>query len=596
MADVGEAHCFMRNGFGWEWSPKHWFRYTPWFFAPGLLIAAILAAPLTWDGALYLLYMLDTGNPLIPQGRVANDYLHLPVVWTMQLTDSQPVIRFAFSLVHVLTPLISLSLCWWVAKNDQQHLMIWPVLTMGIALLPGQINFISEGIKANQMLWPLLLAIVIGAPWRTIPLITALGISIYFLHPVASPILAACGLAAIVFAILRRADAMRLIPISLLLLVAGIRKYLSISSGYEQSEMTWDTQRRQWENGATGWPAVALICCLIIAISILARPWIPLAWYRRVHKIQWVGIIISIVGLTIWAAQPSLWWEGLEYRGPAFWVTMAAAGCLFLNAVIDHFRGDQPRPEYSTHILAISIGFSIVIAMQSVAWSNVVRDFRSQLNASDFACIAREDLPGYPFTPLNLWSTNSLSLLDQGYEPDRISMSAAECHNAKQTGQHNAGGSRITHQPVRFDFSLLQTDLMNGTICTWNHSTGWYQQEALIPDSWRWTGDEGSIEIALPEAGSVLLAGSVESIQTPNTVDIVANGTTVQTLEINPGNPVDLDRLRIDLPAGSSTITFRSHNSPTLLPTDERPLAISVWNLVIYPGDGSSRCLQEDAL
>lgn len=575
-------------------NPSNSVRFAFTVIALALLLAAVVAAPLTWDGAYYLLKMLDSGEPIIAQGRLADKYLHYPVVWIMGITDSQSVISLVFSVIHVITPLLALMLSWWVVKDRYSFLIIWPMLAIGMALLPGQINFISEGIKADQLMWPLLLAVVVGAPRRTMPLIALLAVSIYYLHPVSSPILAAVGLAAINLAVIKPVDRWRLIIVGLPLLIAGGYRYRGISSGYEQSEMTWETQQRQWANGAAGLPTVAIICGAIIAISILIQPWIPASRRRIVIGVQLAAITASTIALTIWAAQPSQWWDALEFRGPAFWISMITAGCLFLNVVIDHFvEPDRRFP--AIPVVAISVGFSVVLVVQSLAWNGVVRGINDQLQASTQACLAREDLAGYPYTPLNLWSTNALSLLNQGDTPSKVSMTAAECHDAKTSGRIAMDTGDFASWSQSFDVSALKTNLTEATACTWIHTEGWHQAEALIPDAWRWTGSSGTIAIAMEEPASIVISGEFRTIEAPNTVRLLMNGSEIGAFDLDGTGSDAFALTPIELPAGTSIITFVSENEAVVPPNDGRPLAMSMWNPDIRPADGSSPCLQQDA-
>jgi hypothetical protein len=345
-----------------------------------LLIAAGFSAPFTWDGAYYFFNMLNTLEPAVEHGRVAERYLHYPVVWALEYGGSIPLSKAVFNGIHVISPLAALVLSWWVVRKRAPELLIWPMLCIGLALLPGQINFISSGIKAVQLMWPLLLALMIGLPNRTIPISCVLAAAIYILHPVAAPILAACGLAALILSLLRRGDRWRLALSGAALVVAGLVRFLRITSGYDQSEMTWATQSRQWSNGATGLPMIALIVCGCIALTILLQPWLTSEWRQWLTRAQVGGVVVAVIALLFWAADPSQWWEALEFRGPSFWISMIMAGCLFLHVLIAHARQSVPAPQSASVVLAIALGFSLVIAIQSFTWHKVVNDLERQMS------------------------------------------------------------------------------------------------------------------------------------------------------------------------------------------------------------------------
>ena len=147
-----------------------WFLLVLLAFALPLPVLVLTDAALTWDGAYYLFHMLHTRTPFIAHDRLIDAPLHWPVVLAQHLTDDLPTLRAVFGSLHAVTPLAAIALSWWVVRGAAPALIIWPVLTIGIATLPGQINLISEGIKAQQLFWPVLLAILVRLPPRTIPL------------------------------------------------------------------------------------------------------------------------------------------------------------------------------------------------------------------------------------------------------------------------------------------------------------------------------------------------------------------------------------------------------------------------------------------
>lgn len=574
------------------WQSPNWFKYALIAVAVGLAIAAVLDAPLTWDGAYYLFAILDSHEPIVAQNRIADRYLHYPVVWALEVTGSIAFTQLVFNVIHVITPLVALALSWGVVRKLAPQLMIWPMLCIGLVMLPGQINFISEGIKAEQLMWPLLLALMVNLPRRTVPMSVLLAITIYAFHPVAAPILMACGLAAIVLAILRAPYRWRLAFAGLILVAAGAYRFIGVNSGYEQSEMSWDTQSRQWSNGATGLPAVALAMSVAIAISVLLLPWLTDRWKQRLTIAQIAAIVVGIVALVIWAARPTSWWEALEFRGPAFWASMIAAGCLFLQVFISEFRGTTTMKVPRAQMFTIAIGFSLVIIVQSLSWNRVVNGLDDQMANASQACIAREDVAGYPYSPLNLWSTTALSLVIQDESPDRISMTTEECYRANQSGNVSIVSSTLDHVDGHIDLSGLRASLTQATTCTWQETAGWHQPEALIPDRWRWTGGTGDVEVTMEASGMVLMRGEFRTLVAPNTVRMFVDGSEIDSFEVTGSGSEPFAVIPLLLPAGTTTISFTSENEPGTIGTDERPLAISVWNLSIRPDDGSSPCLQ----
>ena len=251
-------------------APDFWFGVILAVFAVPLIVAVFTDAALTWDGAYLLFRALDSGVPFIPHDRLIDGPINWPVSWVDSLTDSLPILRATFGVVHVITPLISLALSWWVVRRAAPALIIWPVLGIGLATLPGQINFISEGIKANQLIWPILLAVLIGLPARTIPMVAIVSLVIMLLHPAAVPILGAVAAAALVTGFLQPQNRERLYPTAVCLALASLLRYGMIIGTPQSGDVSIYILKRQWRNSAMGQPGISLILTFFVAVSLLA--------------------------------------------------------------------------------------------------------------------------------------------------------------------------------------------------------------------------------------------------------------------------------------------------------------------------------------
>lgn len=76
------------------------------------VVAALLRAPLTWDGAYYFYRILQIEDNMFAHDRKAGLLIHYPAVWVLRTTENVDLALFAFNLAHVLTPLLALLLCW----------------------------------------------------------------------------------------------------------------------------------------------------------------------------------------------------------------------------------------------------------------------------------------------------------------------------------------------------------------------------------------------------------------------------------------------------------------------------------------------------
>jgi hypothetical protein len=570
-----------------------WFLTVLAVFAVPLVVAVFSDAALTWDGAYFLFRTLDSGTPFFSHDRLLYAPIHRPVLWVDSLTDSMRVLRATFGAVHVVTPLISLGLCWWVVRKEAPALVIWPLLALGMGLLPGQLFFISEGIKTEQLMWPIFLAVLVGLPARTIPMVAIVSVAMMFLHPVSVLKLGAVAAAAFVAGFLRPANRDRLFPLAGCLVVASLARYSMITSSYETGEMSLRTFGRQSRSSATGLPGIALFLTFVVAAVILGATRIRLA-------VRWLQLIpaalIAIAGatLTLWAVEPQRWWDAFEFRGPAMAITLALAGFAALDSIAalrtqsDHLRS---IPEIRRRAgQAIVVTFAIVLSVQSVQYKRVINDMNEMLAASPSPCLPMSQLPDMPESPLNLWSTPSLSLLYQGWKPAKIVLPDSNCDRAREEGVFPLTWSSSEYRGDRIDFLPLRWQLGGQGSCWWQEESGWHNVERTDIGRRRWSPGRGVLRVFVGEAGVLSFRGLITTFRTPNMVDVQVNGELQQTIEFTSTTDESVGQLALELEAGESVIEFISRNDPAGAPGDSRDLAFSLLNVdPEFDGAGCTR-------
>jgi hypothetical protein len=112
---------------------------------------------------------------------------------------------------------------------------------------------------------------------------------------------------------------------------------------------------------------------------------------------------------------------------------------------------------------------------------------------------------------------------------------------------------------------------------------GWYSQERSGSDWWRWSSGTSELQVFVPKDQDIVLDGFLASIRSPNTIDILLNGSR-QVQFATPSSGISLQGLSLYLPKGENVIQFKSRNPGILLPTDTRLLAFSLRNLRIEAG------------
>ncbi len=108
---------------------------------------------------------------------------------------------------------------------------------------------------------------------------------------------------------------------------------------------------------------------------------------------------------------------------------------------------------------------------------------------------------------------------------------------------------------------------------------GWHPVERAGCDWWCWTGGRGEARITTERGGHAELHGELYSIQRPNQVDILVNGTKQESVDVDWDMFKPFAPLALSLRAGENLVQFASRNFAVCLATDTRPLSIAVKNL-----------------
>jgi hypothetical protein len=122
--------------------------------------------------------------------------------------------------------------------------------------------------------------------------------------------------------------------------------------------------------------------------------------------------------------------------------------------------------------------------------------------------------------------------------------------------------------------------------------TGWYGKETDGPVWWRWTAGQGEIHIVVAQPTEATLDGELSSIQAPNTVDILVNGSQQAQIANNANAPSPVRSLPLHLKAGDNVVDFVSHNKGIRIPNDDRVLAIAIRNLRTQAVNGGACTLE----
>lgn len=112
-------------------------------------------------------------------------------------------------------------------------------------------------------------------------------------------------------------------------------------------------------------------------------------------------------------------------------------------------------------------------------------------------------------------------------------------------------------------------------------TSGWHEVEANNLDWVRWTPGRGEMRVQLQDNSQVALRGELYSIQRPNTIDVLVNGQKAAMLDVSWEGFGAFGPINCCLKKGDNVIELISHNTPITTPTDSRPLAVAIRNILL---------------
>ena len=242
-----------------------------------LAILGLSGIVLAWDGAWWVTHTGETGTPTFLHGRVGGWVTQAPALVVRWLGGDARALTIAFGLGFAAVSLFALVASWRIVRPDRDALLVFPLLGIGVALLPGQALMISEAVMAAALAWPLVLAAALGRVGRHRWLVGATVALLATLHPFAIPILligaAISGLGAWRTTDAReRATAGRfaLLLVVVAVLLAG--RYVLGATSYEEDATSLDRLVQQFRGSVAGRPLVAVAGATFLGAWLVWRP------------------------------------------------------------------------------------------------------------------------------------------------------------------------------------------------------------------------------------------------------------------------------------------------------------------------------------
>jgi hypothetical protein len=409
--------------------------------AAASLVGAIGGLPLVWDGSFLLFSVLNDQQPILTYNRFVNTLLTAPVLAASALTEDFGILRLVFNLSYEAVPFVALLASWVVVRRARPDLFVWPVLGIGLALLPGFAVPTASSLIAAQLFWPLFLAALVPtSSKRVLALAATLGAIVAFSHPIALALL-------VLLAIAGWIERGRSRPAGLAWLTGCLA--LALLNGL------WLTSQLDPYQARIAEPIVALT---ILANALMGPQSLGLAFtafaawllYRGgrhplAHGRAGTTIAIAALPFVVWAAIPSLWGNVIDFRVAALPCTVP----LLVLAWLDARSPVRLLEERRQAALAAAVVMLAVVVVLSAGWAILAARVESAA-ARASGCVPAESIEGYPDSALgNVWIT-PLSLVLQGREVHAFVEPMSACASTGWPARLPAGSYEIDPRWFRF--------------------------------------------------------------------------------------------------------------------------------------------------
>ena len=381
--------------------------------AAAFVLAAFCLASLTWDGSYCLLQTLQDGAPFIPHRRWFHAVVLEPLLWARPLARHPLDLAVLHGLLYAAVPLASLAVALRMLRGKDAPLRYWALLGMLLVPLPGQMVMVAEVSPAMQLGWVCLAFVWRGCPprWAWVAALSVL--AIWGLHPIGAALFAGAAATALSLgcAAKDRASRRRLGIWTALFGLAALAKAADVAlfaSAYEKANLHATAWMAECHSGLLRTPALLLLPVLADA-GLRPSP--------RVSKMLWgaafaVGIAFSI--------PPEGWAGSLCYRKFGIVFTLPVA----LLAGIEALRHQNGHALPHRSLLRPALLFAVVMAGMSLSWRALWKPLPDRLAAHPGSVVPASELipPGLGGNALQHWSLTSLSLLLQGWAPEKVAV------------------------------------------------------------------------------------------------------------------------------------------------------------------------------
>jgi hypothetical protein len=395
------------------------------------IVAAVAGTARTWDGSFYLFHLLERKKALSIHHRVGVVPLQWPALVAQRFTSSPGALAGALSAGYASVPILSLLGSWLLVRRRSPRLFVWASVGILVCLGAGQVFQISEALVLCQLSWPLLLAALTGPViWRA-PLVVALAVLAFLVHPGAAVILAVVAVALVARAALEREARLLLGLEAVAVVLLAVWRRAIVESGYEKTSASprglLHLVRLLLQTGE----GVGLVCvgAALALAAVLARVGLP-GGNILVTLAAVAGAVGVAHGVLVESVSP------LDFRLIAPLVEapfLVGAATDALIPLRPTWRGVPPG--LVQWLLGVGLSATTVLAVMvvSIRFASAAHRLDQRVARNGPGCVPQATVTHHGERFLDHWSVSYLVLVDQGRNLTRIALPAGGCEQLAST-------------------------------------------------------------------------------------------------------------------------------------------------------------------
>jgi hypothetical protein len=412
--------------------------------AGSVLAVALANVPLAWDGSYFLFTVLNDQQTLLIYHRRVESVLTAPVVAAAAVTDDVSVLRTVFCVMYAAVPLVAIGCSWAVVRRRRPDLFVWPIIGIALALLPGRAVAFAESLIAAQLIWPLMLAGLVGVERRPL-LLFCLPIAaiVATSHPIGALFLLIVG--AIGFVEARsRISSIVWLGSFVALAALNVAELGSRLAPYEVASLRPEAVAFDLLRSSVG-PQMAGLMLIALAAWLVHRG----ATTReersaeRIHRRALVTIALSAMPLLIWAAVPAMWRDEIGFRVWALPATLPLFALAWIDARRTRLSAGSRLLERRAVISALAaVVMFVVLVVQSASWATLVANVRTAVEGRS-GCVPAGSIESYPDSALGDWEIVTLSIVLQDRDVSAFVAPAEVCTSSAWPGEVAVGALTV---------------------------------------------------------------------------------------------------------------------------------------------------------